>query len=237
MIRFVLTAALVVGLTGTAHAQPVWLSLGGGYLSQSNEFEHVVTFPEHLETAVVDGPYDTSGGALVDVGASVGVAPAWAIAGGVNVFRSSSDVRLRGRIPHPLYFAQPRVVDRELESLDRNEVALRAELAWIRPLASRMRVTVSAGPMAVRASQEVAASFSVTELGYPYDEVELVPSTRADQEWGFGGTVAVAASVLATERLTIGVTARYSRATVSLHNHRVDAGGPSFIAAVSWRAR
>jgi hypothetical protein len=237
MKRVILAAALVLAWSNAAHAQQVWLSLGGGYLSQSDEFDHTVALPEHLETAVVSGTYPASGGTLIDATAHVTVAPAWAIAGGIGVFRSSSDVQLRGRIPHPLYFAQPRAAEQQLDDVGHHEIMLRAELAWIRAVAGRMRVSLSAGPMAVRASQELATTFSVRELAYPYDEVEIAPSTRAEAGWGLGATAAVAASWMATERLAIGVTARYSRASVSLLDHSVEAGGPSVIGAVSYRVR
>jgi hypothetical protein len=89
----------------------------------------------------------------------------------------------------------------------------------------------------VHASQVLATNIAIREHGYPFDVVELAPGTESETAWGFGITGAINASWAASSRVAIGITGRFSRATVSLHGHDVDAGGPSLIGALNVRLR
>jgi hypothetical protein len=237
MKSLVAGAVLVVMFAGSAEGQPAWVSIGGGYLSQDDPFVHTISFPEYFEPAHVGGEYPGGGGVLLDVGAGVGLRHGWSVQSSVGSWRRSTDAVLRGAIPHPLYFAQPREVEHVVADLTRRETALRAELAWTRPWGDRVQLTVSGGPVAVHAAHDMATAVRVRETGYPYDAVAVEPGVTTESSWGIGATAAVNGSYVATNRLALGVTGRFSRATVTLRDQDVNADGPSVTATLRIRLR
>ena len=230
-------ALLTLCISDAVEAQQVWLSFGGGYASQREAIQDTVALSAYLEPEVVDARYPAGGGVLVDASGAVAVSPRLAFATGISVFRRTTDALLNARVPHPLHFAKPRAAEGVLADTARRDVAFRTELAWTRPVLRRLRLTVSGGPLAVHTSQSMARAIGIREQGYPFDVVELNPAVQTESAWGFGITGAINASWAATPRVAIGVTGRFSHATVSLRSHEVDAAGPSVIGAFQYRLR
>jgi hypothetical protein len=237
MTRCLTVAILVFVVAEVAEAQQVWMSVGGGYLSQSSTLDDRVSLTEYFEPSVLEAQYPGGGGALLDAAVHVGVTRAWAATGGVAFFRRTSSAALTGLIPHPLYFGQPRAVEGITADASRRELTLRAEMAWTTPLFSRARLTLSGGPMAVNASQAMVTSVASREQAYPFDTVDLTPSTEPASDWGIGATGAINVSWAATSRLAVGVTGRWSHASISLRSRAASAGGPSIISAIAFQVR
>jgi hypothetical protein len=237
MRRTVFAALFTLCVTTTVEAQQVWVSLGGGYASSGDEMQAPLTFSQYFETGLVTARYPGRGGVVIDASGTMVVSDRLSFATGVSVFRRTADAVLNGRVPHPLHFAQPRDAERELTSMTRRDVALRTELAWTRPVVSRLQMTLSGGPLVVHTAQPMAGYIAIREQGYPFDVVDLNPTLETESAWGFGFTAAVNASWVASPRVALGVTGRLSRANVNLRGHAVDGAGPALLGALQYRLR
>jgi hypothetical protein len=237
-MRAVLFAVLMtLGVCDAAFAQQVWLAFGGGYEPSGAASHDAVPLSEYFEPGLVEARYPRPGAIIADAAGSVMVSPAVALGAGIGVLNQRTAIAFEGRVPHPLFFGQPRRAEGVLARAGRREVAIRAEIAWTRPLLNRLRVMLSGGPLMVHASHEMVTGFAIREQGYPFDSAELRPVIDTASGWGIGITSAATASWATSPRLAVSVTGRFSRATVRLGNVDMDAAGPSVTGAVTVRVR
>jgi len=217
----------------TSALDGLWIAVGGAFQDSHEEFGTRLTLTRFFEPGIVDGEYKTRGGPMLDVSAGLPLRR-WGlrVEGGGSIFTKAHHGVIRGSIPHPLYFGQPRQSELEIGGLAHRELALRAELAWTRALWSNWEVSVSAGPAAIRVQQRLVGEVDTVETSYPFDAVNLVAATVDEAGWGIGGTGAVGVTWFVSGRLALGVTGRFTRATVGLERIKLSVGGPSAIVGV-----
>ena len=113
--RSVVVLVLLAGCPAAARAQSSWrdrgyIAIGGWYQPVGTTFTDQVHPIIDVEAADIDTEYDTGSTGGFDVGGGVRVWRNLAIGAQVSRFSKSGSASVDARIPHPLFFRQPRTV-------------------------------------------------------------------------------------------------------------------------------
>lgn len=217
---FAMAAILVIGICGVAQAQPdrprVRLLFDGGAHVTPGAFGQTFTVTKNLEDTPVSTDLKVGGASFFDVGARIRIAGRLSV-GGVG-FRASgtADGTVNAKVPHPLYFNQPRDVSGDLSGLRRQETGAHIELAYLVAASRRMDVMLFGGPTWVSAQQQLVTDISYTD-SYPFDVATFTAAQTATVKasatgFNVGGDVTWRLG----DRFGIAGLVRYSRATVTL---------------------
>jgi hypothetical protein len=140
---------------------------------------------------------------------------------GVAVTRSTTreTAEVAGSIPHPFFDNRPRDIS-GTASVRHNETGAHVQLAWLVPLTSRIRLTLSAGPSVLSVEQTILTDVGYSEV-YPYDTATFTRGVATPASRSAAGINAGAdAAWMLSKNLGVGAMAQYAHATA-----RLDAGG------------
>ena len=225
---FVLIATPTLAQTGEPFRG--FVSINGGYQASSTDFRHSLVFTEFVEQGSVDSSYTVKSGPQFDIGGGARVWRSLGIGVGVTRFSKSGAASVTGKIPHPLFFNQPRSVGGEAAGLKREELAVHIQAMAIVPTGERLSVAVFAGPSFFSVKQELVQKLQYSQQ-YPYDTATFSgadTSTPSESTIGFNAGADV--GYFFARNVGIGGVIRFSRASVDFtsidgETLAADAGG------------
>jgi hypothetical protein len=133
---------------------------------------------------------------------------------GVSYVNGTSDVSIEQQIPHPFFFDKNRTVTATVTGLQRDELALHFQAAWIVPISRRVELQVAGGPTLFRLEQTFVTDVNYTEE-YPFDTAEFDSAvTETQQKFRWGGNAQLNIVVMLKRQVSLDGLVRYSRASV-----------------------
>lgn len=224
-LTFFLITGLLVGLApSSARAQSAdwgpwgangYVSLNGFYDTESRRSD-LVTRPEiNLETATITASPETGRKPLYDFTAGGRVRGNLGFGFGVTFGTKTEEAPVRGSIPHPFYFNQPRTLD-DRTTLERSDVMVHLAALWLIPVNDRFAVTAFGGPTWFQVKQETIRSLTLREA-FPFDSVAIESVNRerlTRSHWGYHAGFDV--SYYFSRYLGVQGLVRYSNGTVTI---------------------
>ena len=233
-------APAAFGQTGPVTIPRGFVSVGGGYQVNSNDFQDSATWRLNAEDAQRQGRYEVKAAPTFDLAGGATLWRQLGVSVGVSQYSQSTATTLTASLPHPFFFNRARSVDGAVANLSRKELAVHVQARGIFPVSPRVLVMVFGGPSFFRVSQGVVTDITYTE-DYPYDTASFdsaVSIGAEESKVGFnvGGDVAF----FFARQVGIGFTARYAAASVELTSSagktiEVKAGGMQIGAGLQLR--
>ena len=138
------------------------------------------------------------------------------IAASKTTRNGSADVD--ARIPHPLFFQQPRTVSGSQSGVSDTQTGIHFQLSYAIPATRHLTITLSGGPSYVRVSQDLVTDIKYSE-SYPYDVATFTSAATEQASAGaLGFNVGGDVAWMFTRAFGIGGLVRYTRATVDLES-------------------
>jgi hypothetical protein len=191
-----------------------YLSVSGGYVPAPVDFDTSATFTKNVEEGTLDVVYDNQRTPLFDVGYGIEINGGLFFAVGVSYVNGTSDVTIEQQVPHPFFFDKKRTVTGTVTGLQRDELALHLQAAWVQSISQRIQIQVAGGPTLFRLEQTFVTDVNYTEE-YPFDTAEFDSAVTEKQDkvrWGANAQLNVV--VMLNRQVSIDGLVRYSRATV-----------------------
>jgi hypothetical protein len=186
------------------------------YQSTSNAFTATTTLTRNVEQGSVTTSYGGSHSLGLDLGARARVARHVAVGGSVTWLSQKTSGDVSATVPHPFFFNALRQVSGVGTDLPREEIAAHGEVSALVPIGRVLQAAVFAGPSYFHLQQGLVLDVAVNET-YPYDTATFASATTTDvSKSAFGFNAGVDVSARIAGHVGVGVTARYSRATVKL---------------------
>ncbi len=235
------TLLLILSAVPAAAQTPrVSIAINGGQQTQSASTTDNVVFTEFAEQGDFDASYPGANGPLFDVNARVRLVGHLAVGAGVSMVSRQGNADLAARIPYPFRFERHRVVEGASASLQRQELTVSIQAAWIVPVAASADLTLFGGPAFVSLKQDLVDGVEYVHA-YPYLEASYtgdVHSLRTESTVGF---VAGADVTYYVSRLVgVGSTVQFNRASMSVESAdggavAIDTGGLQVTAGLRLR--
>ena len=169
------------------------------------------SFSLYDETATVTSNQPIKHGPMFDISAGYRVRRPLAIAAGVSSFRSTGNSRVTASIPDPRFFDRPRTVTANTSGLDRSEIGVHVQAAWLVPVTDKIEVAVSAGPSFIRVRQQLTTTVTV-----PTGTQNITVAQEAQSATALGVNVGFDGTFMFTPRVGAGVFLRYAGGSVDL---------------------
>lgn len=212
--------ALVMGLillaAPNARAQMQWtdklfVNVNGGYQVASKEFTSTSDFTVYDEPANLTATQKLKSGPVFDASVGYRVWENLAVGLGLTYTSSKSDVAVTARIPHPLFFDQPRVASLTAPGAKHKEVQTHILFTWFWPYTDKIDFAFSAGPSFISASQEVISGVTIApEAGPSYTSPQITDVTVNDEsKTAFGVNFGADMTYKVTSRYGAGFGIRY----------------------------
>lgn len=235
--RAAVVAGMMVTLAGArvsaqSASQPrVRVSINAGAQPSTRSFDTTTQHPVYLENSVVHTTYDVGDGLLFDGGVQVRIAGGFGVGVAVSWFSKANDATVDAAVPHPFFFGTPRSINGMADNLRREEFATHLQVVYVVRPASRIDVTLTAGPSFFRVNQTVVDDVTYRET-YPYDTpvfTTALSTVVKNHRTGFNAGADVGVRLL--RNVGIGWLVRYSKAAMefavpnSSVTVKADAGG------------
>jgi hypothetical protein len=170
------------------------------------------SFALYGENATFSSTAKVKGGALFDIGGAYRVWGHNLLAGlSFSHVSSKSDGSLKGAVPDPVFFDQPRTVDKTFTGLKHSENAVHLDAIWMMPVASKLDVGISAGPTIFSVKQDTIPSLTITEPG-----PTVTTAVASTSKTTVGFNVGVDAQYMLHKKYGVGAIARYAVGSISL---------------------
>jgi hypothetical protein len=221
----ILGVCAIVALTA-ADADAQWttplegrltVSLNGGGQAGSTDIDRTITFSLYEEDARIDSRQTVSAGGVFDLGFVYRVGPNWGIGLGYTTASGSADAIVEGALPHPIFFAQPRVFSAGVPNLDTRERAVHLQAVLFVPFVENVDFTFAAGPSFFRAEQAFSRTVSFAEVPPTFNTVDITDIevvSLSESATGFHISGDVTYSFL--PNVGAAFMLRYARATVDM---------------------
>jgi opacity protein-like surface antigen len=207
-----------------------FVSVNGGYQASSTDFRDSIVFTEFVEQGTVDSSYTVNSGPQLDIGGGARVWRALGIGGAITRFSKSGAASVTGKIPHPFFFNQARLVEGEAAGLKREELAVHIQAMAIVPAGDRLSLAVFAGPSFFNVKQAIVRRLQYSQQ-YPYDAATFSGvDTDTPSESAIGFNAGADVGYFFARNVGIGGVIRFTRASVDFtsidgETVPVDAGG------------
>lgn len=244
MVLAFTAAAILAVAAAPAHAQSsAWGD--NGYVSINALYdvaalESTIDSEDDLyrETASYAVTQDVGARPVYDVTAGGRLRGNFGFGFGVSYAGSSKDSVLRGRVPSPFYFNQPRQLEGSTQ-IDREDLMVHLAALWLLPITESTQISVFGGPSWFQIKQETITGVNIEEQ-FPFDVVQFTNvelERRTATAWGFNAGFDV--SYYFSRYLGVHGLLRYSKGTATVTATGVDSdvnvGG--FHAGVGLRIR
>lgn len=223
----VLACGIVLSSATPALAQMQWtdkgfLNLSGGIGVGGSDVTSTTTFTLYDETATLVTNQDLKGGFFADAHAAYRIRRNLAVGLNVSFVQSKADAAVAGSLPDPILFDANRAASATASDLTHRETWFAALLTWALPLTDKVDVFISGGPAMVQVQHELPTGAEVTE---PTPEINNITVTKFSKS-GIGFVVAGDVRYMVTQKIGLGVLAKFSAASVDLTDTtKIDAGG------------
>jgi len=219
-------ALLLLVVTARAQAQVtpwedrVFVNVNFGYQSRSvADIASSKTSTIYDETATVSTAQTIeSSGGMFDIAGGFRLVGNFGLGVGYNRISKDAVGTLTAKVPHPLFYDQPRTATAEIPNLKHQETALHLMGVFVLPVTNKLDVMVSAGPTFFNLEQQtIAADAQYSEVGAPYNSITLNSVSKiTTKESKVGFNVGADLTVRLTTKLGIGGFVRYASAKVEI---------------------
>ena len=238
-----LAATLLFGAT-PASAQVQWVGRGIvtgsiGVQSGSQDVTTVTRQEIYEETATTTARHEIGSGPLIEISGGYLVWRNLLVGAGFSRFSDSSPASVEASIPHPLLFETFRNATVSAGDLDHSETAFHVTGTWMIPLTTKIEVALFGGPSFFSIKQEFVSGVAFTEVGDPFNAINLGAPTIAEaSESAVGFHLGADVTYLVTPRIGVTGFARIARASAkfdAIDGAEIDAGGPQIGVGVRYR--
>ena len=225
-LTLLVTAGLIAGASADSAAQTqAWtdrgyININAGFQASSADLNDSRDFSLYAEDARLQVDTSVDSGAILDLSGGLRVWGNVSVGVGYHGGSSTSDARVTGTIPHPIFFDQPRTLSTDVSGLERTEKGYHLQFGYMIPVTDRIDVHVTAGPSRFSLSQEVVSDVTITEQGVPFTAVGATPTITKRTDTSFGYNVGADISYVLFEqdavRVGTGLFMRYSAASAEI---------------------
>ncbi len=232
MRRILALAGALLLATGTAHAQSdrIRIVVNGSVQVAPGSFGQQFTLTRNVEAAQVTTDLSLATGGVFEAGARLRLHRRLSIGVVGFVASATASGTLDAKLPHPLYFNQPRDVTGDLSGLTHKERGVHVELAVPLRVSRRDELILIGGPSYFNVEQALITDLTYSD-SYPYDTATLDDTTHTTaKKGGPGFNVGAEWTRLVSRSARVALLGRYSGSTVTLkaaegNESKVHAGG------------
>ncbi len=226
MLRTLVIVGCTLGVAGVAFAQPesshrFVLTANAGIHALAASRTDTVNFDLHAETGTLETTQMIGPDPVFDGGAAVRLSRQTAVGVAVSYAQGRTDATIDALVPHPFFFGFHRQAQGTASDLAHREIGVHLQGQFWIPLSPSILLTLSGGPTYFNAARDLVMEITPVEVGFPFDEVDIGShtTTRISKN-ALGYNLGVDLAYFLSDRIGLGFTARYSRATSD-----VDLGG------------
>lgn len=190
----------------------------GAQNKAASDLTSTSTFSKYDETGQVSSAQTIeSSGGMIDVAAGFRAFGNFGIGAGFNTLSKKGSGTLTAKVPHPIFYDQPRTATATVDNLEHKETAFHVMALFVLPVSDKFDVAVSAGPTFFSLEQSTLATPEIGTDIPPYTSVALTSVTMNTTK---ANKVGFNAGLDATFRLAkyigVGGYVRYAGATVDI---------------------
>ncbi len=224
LAMFAALMLLVVTVQAQAQVTPwedrVFVNVNFGYQNRAaTDIATSKTSTIYDETATVSSTQTIeSSGGMFDVAGGIRLFGNFGIGVGYNRLSREAAGTITAKVPHPLFYDQPRTASAEIANLKHQETALHLMGVFVLPITNKFDVTLSAGPTFFNLEQQtISGDAQYSEAGAPYNSITLNSVTKVTtKEKKVGYNVGADLTVRITTNIGIGGFARYAAAKIEI---------------------
>ena len=222
MVRAATVIGCVVGAAGVVSAQPAdrhrfVLTANAGVYTPSTRTD-TVNFDLYAESGTITATQTIGPDPVFDGGAAVRLSRQVAVGVVLSHAQGRTDATIEAQVPHPFFFGFHREAQGIASGLMHRELGVHIQGQFWIPLSRSILLTLSGGPTYFNAAQDLVTDIIAAEVGFPFDEVEIGSHTTTRISKGaLGYNVGVDVAYLLSDRIGLGFTTRYSRATAEVN--------------------
>lgn len=230
MRRLVLTflvTGLIAGASRDAAAQTrawddrVYLNIGFGVESGTSALTDTRTFRIYDESGTVTSSSTWTSGSLFDAGLGFRVWKNMSVGVSYHQEQNTADIVLKGSVPHPVFFNQPRSFEVTTGEGDfRKEKAVHLQVGWMMPFGDKLDVLVFGGPSWFRLEQPAVGEIRIADQTSPFLQVTVNPEVEIRKKSPVGFNAGADATYIVwsndSVRLGAGVFVRYALAKANV---------------------
>jgi hypothetical protein len=223
-IAFLVVCALLIAMPLVAQENRAWperafITINVPFQPLNNDFSESLSFADSLrrtENVTFAASYESTRGALFDVGTAIRVAHNLGAGVTASWFRQSSSGSFDLMVPNPIVANQPLDLAGSVSGLRRNELGIHIQALYGLALGKKTRVMLAAGPSIFNTRQDLVRSVEFEKLpgftGLKFEQA-LIAEMR---ETMIGFNVGVDTTWALASHLGIGTVTRYTRAKASM---------------------
>jgi hypothetical protein len=223
-IAFLAGGALLIAMPLVAQENRAWperalITINVPFQPLNNDFSESLSFADSVsrtENVTFVASYESTRGALFDVGTAVRVAHNLGAGVTASWFRQSSSGSFHLTVPNPIVANQPLGLVGSVSELRRNELGIHMQALYGLALGKKTRVVLAAGPSIFNTRQDLVRSVEFEKLpgftGLKFEQA-LIAEMR---ETMIGFNVGVDTTWALASHLGIGTVTRYTRAKASM---------------------
>jgi opacity protein-like surface antigen len=189
-----------------------------GYGSKSYSYENNWQFTEYRENGSVNEKYDIDASGIIVEGAfGIYIMSNIGLEFSFNPSTGKTKGTFSAKFPHPFYFNQHREKSWEKEDLKYSASELNLNLIFNFPVGEMLNIYFSGGGtyfMNVKAENLKLINWS--EIGYPYNDVNMSPDYADYSKSGFGFNAGGGFDFFLMENIALNLNVRYSTGTLKL---------------------
>jgi hypothetical protein len=224
MSGYLAACVLLVAAPLTAQESRAWphrafVTVDVPFQPLNNGFSESLSFVDALrrnENVTFAAGYESTRGALFDVGAGVRLANNFGVGVTASWFQRSSSASFNLQVPNPLVANKPFDLAGSVSGLTRNELGVHVQALFAVPLGKNAHVMLAAGPSVFDTRQDLVRSIEFDTLP-GFTSLQFVQAlVMESRQTVVGFNVGADITWALASHLGIGTITRYSRATVTL---------------------
>jgi hypothetical protein len=185
----------------------------------NNDFAESLSFADTVrksENVTFDASYESTRGALVDIGAGIRLANTIGVGVTTSWFRRSGSASFILNVPNPLVANRPLALTGPVSDLNRNELGIHVQALYAVALGKRARLMLGGGPSIFHTKQDLVRSIEFDTLP-GFTSLELNQALIAEvAKTSVGFNVSADITWVLASHVGVGTVTRYSRAKMTL---------------------
>ena len=205
---------------GAASDDRVFLAIGFGVESGSSDMNDTKTFTLYDEPATTSTSTTWTSGSFFGGGMDVRLIRNFTVGVHYHQETNTTDTRISGSAPHPVFFNRPRPFESTASGLYRRENAAHLTLGWVVPINPKLDVLVTGGPSFFRLRQDVVSDVAISESGNfatPIATPTITEVSRSVTGYNVGADATYILWQNDNVRLGAGGFVRFTGATTDVH--------------------
>lgn len=209
-----------------------FISANGTYQPAAGSFTEKVEFQEFVETGTIETTFEPSASVMLEGMLGIRLWRSFGLGAGGSTSGPGARDRASGtvtaRIPHPLYFNQPREISGDA-GLTRGETAIHVNVLYFRQVSPKILAVIGAGPTFFQVEQTFVEDV-LYDHEYPYDTATFRGVERdTESASGIGFNAGIDLTWRFSKSFGVGGVVRYSQGSLAFtpgeRRLTIDAGG------------